>query len=125
MANTFLAISGFSGFLAVALGAFGAHALKQRLAADSLQAWQTGVEYQFVHTLALVAVALLVQKYPGQALWQWGGWLFVVGMVLFSGSLYLLSTLGLRWLGPVTPLGGLCFMAGWACFLVAALRADG
>jgi uncharacterized membrane protein YgdD (TMEM256/DUF423 family) len=108
--------------LAVGLGAFGAHALKQRLAPEMLQAYQTGVEYQLVHTLALIGVALLAMKYEGQALWNWSGYLFIAGMVMFSGSLYLLSTQGWRWLGPVTPLGGLCFMAGWACFMVAAWR---
>src|SRR4051794_62026 len=99
-------------FLAVALGAFGAHALKARLTPDSLAIWHTAVEYQTVDGLALLGVGLWLQRTPDQSLLGWAGWLFVAGMVLFSGSLYVLALSGVRGLGAITPFGGLAFLAG-------------
>ncbi|HEY8240418.1 MAG TPA: DUF423 domain-containing protein [Kiritimatiellia bacterium] len=111
---------------AVILGAFGAHALRDRLAPDQLLVFETGVRYQMYHALALFAVAWMSERKPGRAAAA-AGRLFVAGIVLFSGSLYLLATRDLTgapaaWLGPVTPLGGLCFIAGWAALAVAVSR---
>jgi uncharacterized membrane protein YgdD (TMEM256/DUF423 family) len=105
----------------VALGAFGAHALKNRLDARQLEAFETGVRYQLVHALALLAAGAGRALWPGSALPQLAGWLFVAGMLLFSGSLYLLALSGKRRFGAVTPFGGLAFIAGWACLGLAAL----
>lgn len=111
----------------VVLGAFGAHALKSRLAETALQTWQTAVSYQMTHALALLVVGvwlrLLVQAgaAPARTL-DIAGAAFAVGVLLFSGSLYLLALGGPRWLGPVTPMGGLAFIAGWIALLFAALR---
>ena len=120
MGQFFLAASAISGFLAVALGAFGAHALKQRLSADMLAVYETAVQYHFYHTLALLAVAvLMVNGVQGLKL---GGVLFLVGTVIFSGSLYALALSGVKILGAVTPIGGLCLLAGWACLAYAAIK---
>jgi uncharacterized membrane protein YgdD (TMEM256/DUF423 family) len=107
----FLLGAGFA-FLAVTLGAFGSHSLKAVLAPDMLAVFETGVRYQMYHALALFAVGWAAHQYP-QASFHVAGWLFVAGIVLFSGSLYVLALSGVRWLGAITPLGGLCFLAGW------------
>ena len=99
--------------LAVAMGAFGAHALKARLSPDLLQVFETGVRYQMYHGLGLLAVAVACDRWP-QSNFNLVGWLMVAGIVLFSGSLYALCLTGVRMLGAITPLGGLCFLAGWA-----------
>lgn len=125
MAKTYLLIAALNGFIAVALGAFGAHGLKQRLSTDMLAVYQTGVQYHFYHTFALLAVALLMLQMPltnlsvSNAL-RWSGILFVTGIIIFSGSLYVLSLSGIRWLGAITPLGGLAFLAGWLMLARAA-----
>jgi uncharacterized membrane protein YgdD (TMEM256/DUF423 family) len=103
-----------SACLAVALGAFAAHALKARLAADMLGVFEVGVRYQMYHAFALLALGLALTRWPRRALVT-SGWLFVAGTVLFSGSLYALSLSGPSWLGIVTPLGGVAFLAGWLC----------
>jgi uncharacterized membrane protein YgdD (TMEM256/DUF423 family) len=121
MTNTFLALAAASGFLAVALGAFGAHGLKTMLSPDLLDIFETGVRYQMYHALALLAVALLAGRSESTML-GWSGWLFVAGTVVFSGSLYILSLTGIRWLGAITPIGGVCFLAGWALLFVHAIR---
>lgn len=120
MQRIFIAIAGFLGLTAVALGAFAAHGLKARLAPELLGAFQTGVQYQMTHALALLLVALLADKCPSRWLAA-SGWLFTAGTLLFSGSLYGLALAGLTLLGPVTPLGGVCFLLGWACLLASAL----
>jgi uncharacterized membrane protein YgdD (TMEM256/DUF423 family) len=107
--------------LAVALGAFGAHALRDRLSADSLAVFETGVRYEMYHGLALLAVAYAANRWGG-ALPAAAGLLFLAGIVLFSGSLYALSLSGVRVLGAITPVGGLAFLAGWVCLAAAALR---
>jgi uncharacterized membrane protein YgdD (TMEM256/DUF423 family) len=122
MAINQLIIAAISGFLAVAIGAFGAHGLKNRLDETLLAAYQTGVEYQFYHTLALLLVVLIGAQFPTIGLYKVAGWLFVVGIVLFSGSLYALALSGVKILGAVTPLGGLCFLAGWLCVVVAGVK---
>jgi uncharacterized membrane protein YgdD (TMEM256/DUF423 family) len=103
-----------AGFLGVALGAFGAHALKTRLPPDLLAVFETGVRYQMYHVFALVAAAWGWARWPNRAFSLAGG-LFLAGILIFSGSLYLLAFTGARWLGVVTPLGGLAFLAGWLC----------
>lgn len=122
IAKTFLAIAAINGLLAVALGAFGAHGLKGRLTESLMSAYQTAVQYHFYHTLALLGLAILMQRVGKKALLMTSGYLFIAGMVLFSGSLYWMAFGGPRWLGPVTPLGGLTFLAGWLLLFIAALR---
>ena len=112
MSRMFFALGCAFGFLAIALGAFGAHALKQRLPADLLDVFEVGVRYQMYHALALLAVAWAATQWPGTGV-SVAGWLFVAGIVIFSGSIYVLALSGVRWLGAVTPLGGLAFLAGW------------
>jgi uncharacterized membrane protein YgdD (TMEM256/DUF423 family) len=119
--NLFLVLSGASGFVAVAAGAFGAHALKTRLPADLLGAFETGARYQMYHALALGLVAFGRGRVTS-ALWDWSGWMFLLGTLLFSGSLYVLALTGTRAWGAVTPLGGLALLAGWALFVIAGFR---
>lgn len=102
-------------FLAVAGGAFGAHSLKAILMPDMLAVFETGVRYQMYHALALLAVGWAAHQYP-QASFHIAGWLFIAGILLFSGSLYVLSLSGVRWLGAITPIGGVLFLAGWTVF---------
>jgi len=115
VASFFVTVASLSGMLAVAFGAFGAHALRGRLDDYALDVFSTAVQYHFYHSLALLAVGIIALQYPHTALLKSSGWLFLVGIVIFSGSLYLLSLTGLRWLGAVTPLGGLAFIGGWGC----------
>jgi uncharacterized membrane protein YgdD (TMEM256/DUF423 family) len=117
----FVALGALSGLLAVGAGAFGAHALRERLAPDMLAVFETGARYQMYHALALLAAGWAAGRWPGSATLA-AGWLFVAGTVVFSGSLYLLTLTGQRWLGAITPLGGLAFIAGWAALAWAALR---
>lgn len=121
MDRLFFAIGSFSAFLGVALGAFGAHALKSRLDADMLGTFEIGVRYQMYHAFALLAVGWAHTRWPGSVLTA-GGWLFVAGTVIFSGSLYALSLSGARWLGAITPIGGLALLAGWLCLAWAVWR---
>ena len=121
MPNLFLFLAGVSGFLGVGIGAFGAHALKDKLTPELAATFQTGVQYHLIHTLALFGVGLLVLLMPQASLARTSGWLFTVGIVLFSGSLYALALSGVRWLGAITPLGGLCFRAAWGILAWLAL----
>ncbi|MFO1323128.1 MAG: DUF423 domain-containing protein [Burkholderiales bacterium] len=118
-----LAVAAIAMFVAVALGAFGAHALKGRLTPDLLAVWQTAVAYHAWHALGLFGVGLLLLHGPGRPLAGVAGWLFVAGIVLFSGSLYALALTGLRGLGAVTPFGGVAFLAGWAALAWSVIRA--
>ncbi len=122
MERLFLGLGGLAGGLAVALGAFAAHGLRGRLSEDLLATFETGARYQMYHALALLLVAVLLARNPDAGLLVAAGWLFVAGILLFSGSLYLLTLGGLRWLGAVTPLGGVAFILGWGCILLAAWR---
>ncbi|PXX56665.1 Uncharacterized membrane protein YgdD, TMEM256/DUF423 family [Pseudomonas sp. LAMO17WK12:I10] len=121
MLRGFLMLAAFFGFTGVALGAFAAHGLKNRLSAEYLAIFHTGVTYQLVHALALLAVALLATQIPGR-LATWAGGSFASGILLFSGSLYLLTLTGFSKLGIVTPFGGLAFLVGWLCLGLAAWR---
>jgi uncharacterized membrane protein YgdD (TMEM256/DUF423 family) len=121
MLRGYLLLAALFGFTGVGLGAFAAHGLKNRLSAEYLAIFQTGVTYQLVHALALLAVALLTVHVPGR-LTTWAGALFCLGIVLFSGSLYVLTLTGISKLGIITPFGGLAFLAGWFCLGLAAWR---
>jgi uncharacterized membrane protein YgdD (TMEM256/DUF423 family) len=121
MLRSFLLLAAFFGFTGVGLGAFAAHGLKDRLSTDYLAVFHTGVTYQLIHALALLAVAILCAQVPGR-LMNWAGILFCVGIVLFSGSLYVLTLTGISKLGIITPFGGLAFLAGWVCLGLAAWR---
>lgn len=114
MNRTFGALGALAGFVAVAAGAFGAHALRARLAPDLLAAFETGARYLMYHALALLLVAVAHAQRPAAAL-RAAGWLFTAGAVVFSGSLFALALTGARVLGAVTPVGGVCFLAGWLC----------
>jgi uncharacterized membrane protein YgdD (TMEM256/DUF423 family) len=120
-ARIFLLLGAIYGLLGVAGGAFGAHALKSRLTPEMLAVYHTGIEYQFYHALALLAVGLLIllRPVPGLPL---AGWCFAAGVLLFSGSLYLLALTGVRWLGAITPAGGLLFLAGWVALIWVVWR---
>ncbi|MEE9678047.1 DUF423 domain-containing protein [Pseudomonas moraviensis] len=121
MLRGFLMLAAFFGFTGVALGAFAAHGLKNRLTPEYLTIFHTGVTYQLVHTLALFGVALLATQIQGRLI-TWAGVSFTVGIVLFSGSLYLLTMTGISKLGIITPFGGLAFLIGWVCLGLAAWR---
>jgi len=121
MDRLFVILGSASAFVGVAAGAFGAHALKGRLAPDLLAAFEVGVRYQLVHAPALLAVAWACTRWPG-VLASASGWSFAAGTVLFSGSLYLLALTGVRAFGAVTPLGGVLFLAGWLLLAAAAWR---
>ncbi len=121
-AKLWLTLGAVYGFLAVGLGAFGAHALKAKLTPDLLPVWRTAVEYHFYHALALLAVGLLARQMPSGVL-SAAGVCFGLGVLLFSGSLYALALSGVRVLGAITPIGGLLFLAGWACLVKVAIKA--
>lgn len=122
MGRWFLVMAGGAGAAGVLLGAFGAHALRDRLAPELLEVWQTAVQYHLWHALALLAAGLLLLHAP-QARWlEAAGWTFLAGIVMFSGSLYLLALTGARGLGAVTPFGGLALIAAWIMLGVGAWR---
>jgi uncharacterized membrane protein YgdD (TMEM256/DUF423 family) len=120
-ARLFLVAGALLLALGTVAGAFGSHALRAVLTPSQLQTWQTGVEYQFFHALGLLAIGLLVRSYPS-ALLTAAGWCVIAGIVCFSGSLYLLAGLQVRWMGPITPLGGVALIAGWVLCATALLR---
>ena len=121
-ARWFLLLGAANAALAVLLGAFGAHSLKTQLAADMMAVYQTGLQYHLFHSLGLLAVGLVALHLSDSRWLRWSGWLMLAGIVIFSGSLYVLSTTGWRWLGAVTPLGGLSFIVAWVLFAVALVK---
>jgi len=126
MHKGFIKTAALLGALSVILGAFAAHGLKQLFSPDNLQVFETAVRYQFYHVFALLAVGILYAAFPGK-LMVWAGKLFIAGVILFSGSLYLLcyvkySELPLNWVGAITPFGGVCFIAGWVLLFAAVLK---
>jgi uncharacterized membrane protein YgdD (TMEM256/DUF423 family) len=121
MDRLFFALGSVAAFIGVALGAFAAHGLKNRLDASLLATFEIGVRYQMYHALALLAVAWAYTRWPS-ALTASAGWLFIAGILVFSGTLYLLALTGSRWLGAITPLGGLAFLAGWICLAWGAYK---
>jgi len=123
--RTFMVLGAASALIAVLAGAFGAHALRERLSPHLLEVFETGARYQMYHALALLAVAWAADRWGGMLV-GWSGWLFVAGTVVFSGSLYALALTGgsHRWLGAITPIGGVAFLAGWACLIIGVLRSS-
>lgn len=121
IARLFLSIGAISGALAVMLGAFGAHGLKEKLSEKMLANYMTGVEYHFYHTFAILAVGLLAMHFQSRAL-AGSGWAFVIGIAIFSGSLYAMAPTGITKLGMITPIGGLAFIIGWILLGVAVMK---
>ena len=124
MDRKFLTIGAVLGFLDVAFGAFGAHALKSRISPEMLAVFETGVRYQMYHALAVLVVALAIGRSGRVRMLRISGWCFIAGILLFSGSLYVLALSGIGALGAVTPLGGLLFLVGWTCLAVSAPESD-
>lgn len=122
MRSIFLLLSALLGLLGVAMGAFGAHGLKAILNPEMLSVYKTAVNYQMWHALALGLIAVFQQQIPESNLLRWAGWLMLIGIVLFSGSLYLLAILNIKWLGMITPIGGMAFILGWMLILVFAAQ---
>jgi uncharacterized membrane protein YgdD (TMEM256/DUF423 family) len=118
----FIILGAINAFLAVALGAFGAHGLEGKLEPKYLETWKTGVTYQMFHATGLLIIAVLLGKLPANSLLSWSGWLMLIGIILFSGSLYVLSVTQISILGAVTPFGGLAFLAAWILLIVAAVK---
>ena len=122
ISKLFLLLGSANAFLAVILGAFGAHALKSRLPADMLSVFQTGVQYHFYHSLGLIAVGLVISQYTASGLFKWSGWLMFAGILLFSGSLYILAVSNLRWVGAITPIGGTAFIIAWLLLFIGIMK---
>lgn len=120
--NTLLLLGGIMMFLAVALGAFGAHALKEKLSDDKMKVYQTGIQYHLIHGIGLLLLGVLAGQMNGSSQVILAGWFLFAGIILFSGSLYALSLSGIRKLGAITPLGGLAWLAGWAILIAAVVQ---
>ncbi len=122
MQSVFLFLTAISGLIGVAMGAFGAHGLKAVLTPEMLAVYRTGVDYQMWHALALGLIAVFRQQTPESVLLKWAGWLMFVGILLFSGSLYLLAMLNMKWLGMITPLGGVSLLIAWLLVAMFAFK---
>jgi len=122
MSKLIIILAGVNGFLAVSIGAFAAHMLRDRLSPELLNTFQTGVQYHMYHALALLGIGLMMLNFSVSNLLRISAYLMMSGIVLFSGSLYLLSITGIRWLGAITPLGGLCFLTAWALIVWFATK---
>jgi uncharacterized membrane protein YgdD (TMEM256/DUF423 family) len=122
MFKIFVGIGGINALIAVALGAFGAHGLEGKLSPDMIAVFETGARYHFYHALGLIVVGLVSAQLPDSALLNASGWLMLAGIVLFSGSLYVLATSGIRWLGAITPFGGTAFIVAWLLLVIAVLK---
>ncbi|WP_257347531.1 DUF423 domain-containing protein [Pseudalkalibacillus decolorationis] len=123
MFKLFIILGAVNAGLAVILGAFGAHGLESKLSAKMMEVFKTGVQYHIFHALGLFVIAFLADKFAGSALIHWAGWVMLIGIVLFSGSLYVLSTTGISKLGIITPFGGLAFIISWLLIVIAAIKA--
>ena len=119
--RVFLLIGIINGFLAVALGAFGTHGLEGKVSEDMLDIWDKAVNYQMFHTMAIMITAILLSTIKSKSIIS-AGWLFITGIILFSGSLYMYSTTGMKWLAMITPIGGVVFLAGWAILGYAVVK---
>jgi uncharacterized membrane protein YgdD (TMEM256/DUF423 family) len=122
MKSGFLFLGALSALIGVGMGAFGAHGLKAILSPEMMAVYQTGVTYQMWHALSLIGVALIRQQVPESKLLAWAGWLMFTGILLFSGSLYLLVLLDLKWLGMITPVGGVGFISAWLLIAIFATQ---
>ena len=122
MRSGFLFLAAVSAVIGVGMGAFGAHGLKAVLSPELLAVYQTGVSYQIWHALGLMGIAIMVQQFPESKLLAWAGSLMFIGIVLFSGSLYVLAILDLKWLGMITPVGGVCFIMAWVLIAIFAAK---
>jgi uncharacterized membrane protein YgdD (TMEM256/DUF423 family) len=120
--KVFIILGAINAFLAVALGAFGAHGLEGKLEPKYLEIWKTGVTYQMFHATGLLIIGVLLGKLPANSLLSWSGWLMLIGIVLFSGSLYVLSVTKIGILGAITPLGGVAFLVAWILIIIAAVK---
>lgn len=120
--KTFIILGAINAFLAVALGAFGAHGLENKLEPKYLEIWKTGVQYQMFHALGLVAIGIISGKVEASSLLSWSGWLMLIGIILFSGSLYVLSTSGIKVLGAITPFGGVAFLVSWVLLIMFSIK---
>lgn len=125
MFKIFTALGSINALIAVMLGAFGAHSLKNRLSPEMMEIFQTGVQYHFYHALGLLAVGVIAYHLPDSGWLKWSGWLMLAGIIIFSGSLYILSTTGIKWLGAITPIGGTAFIIAWILLTVAVLKQNG
>lgn len=122
MLRIFVILGALNALLAVTLGAFGAHGLRQQLSPQMLVVYQTGVDYHTRHALGLILIGLLAAHLPASAWLAWAGVFMLTGILLFSGSLYALSIIGARWLGAITPFGGAAFIIAWALLVIAAIK---
>jgi len=122
MDKLYIAMGSFAAFIGVGLGAFGAHGLRDRLSDHMLATWQTGVNYHLVHALGLILVGVILHLFQGTGSLKLVGWLFLTGIILFSGSLYLLAITGISKLGMITPFGGLAFLAGWLVLAMSMIK---
>lgn len=122
MAKLFLALGCINAMLVVLIGAFGAHGLKARLTVENMAVFQTGVQYHLYHAVGLILLGLIALQIPITPYLRWSGWLMLVGIVLFSGSLYALSITNIRWLGMITPFGGLAFIIAWLLLTIGIIK---
>ncbi len=122
MAKLFLALGCINALLVVLIGAFGAHGLKARLTVEDMAVFQTGVQYHFYHAVGLILLGLIALQIPITPYLRWSGWLMLVGIVLFSGSLYALSITNIRWLGMITPFGGMAFILAWLMLTIGVMK---
>ncbi|MDQ0271777.1 DUF423 domain-containing protein [Cytobacillus purgationiresistens] len=118
----FIIIGAINAFLSVAFGAFGAHGLEGRVEPKYLETWQTAVQYQMFHAVGLLIIGVLLSKIPDSSLLTWSGWLMLFGIILFSGSLYVLSVTGISVLGAITPIGGVGFLVAWVLMIIYAVK---
>jgi uncharacterized membrane protein YgdD (TMEM256/DUF423 family) len=120
--KTFIIIGAVNAFLSVALGAFGAHALEGKISQKYIDTWNTGVLYQMFHSIGILIVGVLAGNIASSSLLNWSGWLMLIGIILFSGSLYILSISGIKVLGAITPLGGVAFLIAWVLLIITAVK---
>jgi len=120
--KVFIIVGAINAFLAVALGAFGAHGLSDKLGPKYLEIWKTGVTYQMFHATGILVIGLLLGKVAASSLFTWSGWLMLIGIIFFSGSLYILSLTKVGILGAITPIGGVCFLTAWILMVVGAVK---
>ncbi|MGM0843461.1 MAG: DUF423 domain-containing protein [Bacillota bacterium] len=120
--KTFIIIGAINAFLSVALGAFGAHALEGKISQKYIDVWNTGVLYQMFHSIGILIIGVLAGNIAGSSMLNWSGWLMLIGIIFFSGSLYILSLTGIKVLGAITPLGGVAFLIAWVLLIITAVK---